>query len=97
MNAGGPVVDLGAINRRNQEKERVPAYTVGTPEFVLEVAVEGTGRISFRDAIDRAAVVLSADGWAIDEVKHCAFAGQDQGGNMLFQLIVRVSDTEAPF
>jgi hypothetical protein len=98
MNGVGPVVDLGAINRRNQEKERVPAYTVGAPEFALQVGVQViNGAISFRDALDRAALVLGADGFTIEEVKHCAFAGQDQNGAAVFQVIVRVSDAKAPF
>jgi len=62
---------------------------------MLQAAVEATGRLGFRDAIDRAAVVLPADGWAVNEVKHCTFAGQDPGGNMLFQLVVVASDTDA--
>lgn len=94
FNGAGPVVDLGAIQRRQQEKAQVPSYSVGSPEFALQVAV---GALSFRDALDRAAVIMDADGFTIEEVKQCAFAGQDQNGAAVFQVIVRVSDTEAPF
>jgi hypothetical protein len=98
INGVRPVVDLGEINRRNQEKERVPTYTVGKPEFALQVGVQVfNGQISFRDALDRAALVLGTDGFTIEEVKHCAFAGQDQNGAAVFQVIVRVSDAEASF
>jgi hypothetical protein len=44
----------------------------------------GNGQISFRDAIDRAALILSADGFSITEVKQCVFVGGDQGGNTIF-------------
>jgi hypothetical protein len=99
MNGTGPVVDLGAIQRRQQEKEKVPTYNLGTPEFALQVVVPMiNGEISFRDATDRAAVLLGTDGFTIEEVKQCAFAGQDQNGTTaVFQVIVRVSDTETPF
>jgi hypothetical protein len=94
----GPVVDLGAIQQRQREKEQVPSYTVGTPEFALQVGVEIiNGTLSFRDALDRAATLLNADGFTIEEVKHCAFAGQDQQGAAVFQVVVRVSETETPF
>jgi hypothetical protein len=88
------VVDLGAINRRNQEKERVPTYTVGAEaEFAMQVGVEPVnGKLSFRQALDRAAVVLGADDFQIEEVKHCGFAGVDPGGNTIFQVVVRVSE-----
>ena len=98
MNGIGPVVDLGEMKRRQQEKEQVPAYSVGSPEFALQVGVPIiNGTLSFRDALDRAATLLDADGFTVEEVKHCAFAGQDQQGNAIFQVLVRVSDTEAPF
>jgi hypothetical protein len=98
-NPVGPVLDLGAIQRRQQEKEKVPTYSLGTPEFALQVVVPMiNAEISFRDAIDRAATLLGADGFTIEEVKQCAFAGQDQNGTTaVFQVIVRVSDTETPF
>jgi hypothetical protein len=35
MNGIGPVVDLGAIQRRQWEKERVPAYTMGNPAVAI--------------------------------------------------------------
>jgi hypothetical protein len=94
MSGVGPVVDLGAINRRNQEREKVPPYAVGTPELVLQVAVNTGGTISFRAAIERGAFILGADGFKIDEVKQCAFAGADQAGNVVFQLVVVASETE---
>jgi hypothetical protein len=94
MNGVGPAVDLGAIKQRQQEKANVPRYSVGSPEFALQV---GVGALSFRDALDRAAVLLDADGFTIEEVKQCAFAGQDQTGAAVFQVIVRVSDTETAF
>jgi len=94
MNGTGPVVDLGEIQRRQQEKAKVPAYSVGSPEFALPVAVE---RMSFRDALDRAAVMLDEDGFTVEQVKQCAFAGIDQNGAAVFQVVVRVSDTEAAF
>jgi hypothetical protein len=94
LNGVGPVVDLGAIKQRQQEKAQVPSYSVGSPEFALQV---GVGALSFRDALDRAAVVLDQDGFTIEEVKHCAFAGQDQTGAAVFQVVVRVSDTEVSF
>jgi hypothetical protein len=98
MNGTGPVVDLGAVQRRQREKEQVPAYTVGTPEFALQVGVQIiNGILSFRDALDRAATLLDADGFTIEEVKHCAFAGQDQQGVAVFQVVVRVAETETPF
>ena len=98
MNGIGPVVDLGRMQRRQQEKAKVPAYSVGSPEFALQVGVEVIdGQLSFRAALDRAATLLDADGFTIEEVKHCAFAGQDQNGATVFQVVVRVSDTEAPF
>ena len=94
----GPVVDLGAIQQRQREKEQVPSYTVGTPEFALQVGVQIiNGILSFRDALDRAATLLDADGFTIEEVKHCAFAGQDQQGAAVFQVVVRVSETGHSF
>ncbi|HJV14239.1 MAG TPA: hypothetical protein VJ625_10135, partial [Propionibacteriaceae bacterium] len=61
----------------------VPAYTVGNPEFALQVAVQSrNGQLSFRDAIDRAAFILGADRFNISEVKQCAFVVGDQGGNV---------------
>jgi hypothetical protein len=97
-NHAGPVVDLGEIQRRQQEKAKVPSYSVGSPEFALPVGVEIiNGQLSFRDALDRAAVIMDADGFTIEEVKHCAFAGQDQTGAAVFQVVVRVADTEAAF
>jgi hypothetical protein len=96
LNGVGQVPDLGAIRQRQREKEQVPPYTVGNPEFALQVAVQApNGQLSFRDALDRAALILGADGWVITEVKQCAFAGGDQGGNAIFQVIVTASDTEA--
>jgi hypothetical protein len=96
LNRAGLVVDLGAIQRRQREKEQVPAYSVGSPEFALQVGVHIVdGRLSFRDALDRAATLLDADGFTIEEVKQCAFAGQDQSGAAVFQVVVRVSQTEA--
>jgi hypothetical protein len=94
MNGMGPVVDLGEVHRRQKEKEQVPRYSVGSPEFALPVGVE---RMSFRDALDRAAVMLDQDGFTIEQVKQCAFMGQDQSGAAVFQVVVRVSDTEVPF
>jgi hypothetical protein len=70
INGIGPVVDLGEMQRRQREKEQVPRYNVGTPEFVLQVGVEiVNGKLSFRDALDRAATLLDADGFTIEEVK----------------------------
>jgi hypothetical protein len=46
----------------------------------------------FRDAIDRAALILGNDGLSITEVKQCAFVGGDQGGNTIFQVIVSVAE-----
>jgi hypothetical protein len=48
-----------------------------------------------RDALDRAALILGADGWTITEMKQCAFAGADQGGNTIFQVIVSVAESKA--
>jgi hypothetical protein len=94
----GPVVDLGEIQRRQQEKAKVPSYSVGSPEFALPVGVEVVNGVpSFRDALDKAATLLDVDGFTIEEVKHCAFAGQDQNGAAVFQVVVRVSDTEVSF
>jgi hypothetical protein len=98
LNGTGPVVDLGAIAQRQREKAQVPSYSVGSPEFALQVGVPiMNGNLSFRDALDRAATLLDADGFTIEEVKHCAFAGQDQTGAAIFQVVVRVSDTETAF
>ena len=94
MNGIGPVVDLGELKRRQEEKQRVPAYSVGSPDFALQVGIPS---LSFRDALDRAATILDGEGFTIEEVKHCAFAGQDQQGSAIFQVVVRVSDTEVPF
>jgi hypothetical protein len=89
----GQVPDLGAIRQRQREKEQVPTYAVGNPEFALQVAVQSAnGRLSFRDALDRAALILGADRFAISEVKQCAFVGRDQGGNAVFQVVVAVSE-----
>jgi hypothetical protein len=94
MNNIGPVLDLGEMKRRQREKEQVPAYSVGSPEFALPV---GTSTLSFPEALDRAASILDQDGFTVEEVKHCAFAGQDQNGNVIFQVVVRVSETETGF
>jgi hypothetical protein len=32
-----------------------------------------------------------------EEVKHCAFAGQDQNGAALLQVVVRISETEKAY
>jgi hypothetical protein len=93
MNGVGPVVDLGEIKRRQEEKQRVPLYRVGSPEFALQVGIPS---LSFRDALDRAATVLDDEGFTIEEVKHCAFMGSGEAG-AVFQVVVRVSDTEAAF
>jgi hypothetical protein len=54
--------------------------------------------ISFRDALDKAATLLDADGFTIEEVKQCAFAGiEGQTGSAVFQVLVRVSYTQARF
>ena len=94
MNGIGSVLDLGEIQRRQKEKEQVPPYNVGSPEFALPV---GTSSLSFREALDRAATILDQDGFTIEEVKHCAFAGQDQNGAVIFQVVVRVSETEKSY
>jgi hypothetical protein len=94
MNGLGPVVDLGEMHRRQKEKEQVPRYSVGSPEFALPV---GTSSLSFREALDRAATILDQDGFTIEEVKQCAFAGQDQNGAVIFQVVVRVSETEKAY
>ena len=100
LNGMGQVPDLGAIRQRQREKEKVPPYSVGTPDFTLQVGVgvgEG-GAISFRDALDKAAILLDGDGFTIEEVKQCAFAGIDpQSGTAVFRVVVRASDTKAPF
>lgn len=98
LNGIGQVPDLGAIRDRQREKEKAPHYSVGSPEFALQVGVQSTsGQLSLRDALNRAAVMLDQDGFTIEQVKQCAFMGQDQSGAAVFQVIVRVSDTEAPF
>jgi hypothetical protein len=96
----GQVPDLGAIRQREREKERVPPNSVGTPDFTLQVGVPvgDGGNISLGDALDKAAVLLDADGFTIEEVKQCAFAGiEPQSGTAIFQVVVRASDTKAPF
>jgi len=94
LNGVGQVSDLGATRQGQREKEQVPPYTVGNPEFARQVAVQSpNGQLSFRDAIDRSAVILGADGWSITEVKQCAFVGGDQAGNMIFQVIVTATET----
>jgi hypothetical protein len=35
---------------------------------------------------------LLADGWSITEVKQCAFVGGDQGGNVIFQVVVTAAE-----
>lgn len=98
MNGVGPVVDLGEIQRRQQEKAKVPAYSVGSPEFALQVLAQPiNGGPSFREALDRAALTLDSDGFTIEEVKQCVFAGQADNGAFVFQVVARVSDTEASF
>jgi hypothetical protein len=95
FNGVGQVPDLGVIRQRQREKEQVPPYTVGNPEFALQVAVQApNGQLSFRAAIDRAALILGVDGWAITEVKQCVFAGADQGGNVIFQVIVTATEND---
>jgi hypothetical protein len=95
LNGVQPVVDLGVIAQRQREKERVPTYSLGSPEFAMTVGIPVfDGLLSFRDALDRAAVMLGNDGFTIEEVKQCAFAGQGQQGEAIFQVIVRVSETE---
>ena len=39
-------------------------------------------------------LLLSADGWAIEEVKHCTFAGMAEGGNGVFQVIVVATEVQ---
>ena len=96
LNGVGQVPDLGAIRQRQREKEQVPAYRVGNPEFAMQVAVQSAnGQLSFRDALDRAALILDTDGFTINEVKQCAFVGGDQGGNAIFQVIVSAAEKEA--
>jgi hypothetical protein len=96
LNGVGQVPDLGAIRQRQREKEQVPAYRVGNPEFAMQVAVQSAnGQLSFRDALDRAALILGGDGFAITEVKQCAFVGGDQGGNAIFQVIVTTEESNA--
>jgi len=81
------------MRQRQREKEQVPPYAVGNPEFAMQVVVQSAnGQISFRDAIDRAALILGNDGFSITEVKQCAFVGGDQGGNTIFQVIVSVAE-----
>jgi hypothetical protein len=93
FNGVGQVPDLGAIRQRQREKEQVPPYTVGNPEFAVQVAVQSpNGQLSLRDALDRAALILGIDGFSITEVKQCAFVGGDQGGNAIFQVIVTASE-----
>ena len=94
LNGAGPVVDLGEIQRRQKEKEQVPSYSVGSPDVALQVGVE---KMSFRDAMDRTALMLDQDGLTIEEFKQCAFAGMGQQGEAIFQIVVRVSDTETPY
>jgi hypothetical protein len=95
-NGASQVPDLGAIRQRQRAKEQVPPYTVGNPEFALQVGVQpANGQISFRDALDRAAIILGADGWSITEVKQCVFAGGDQAGNTIFQVIVIAEEGNA--
>jgi hypothetical protein len=55
----GPVVDRGEIQRRQQEKAKVPAYSVGSLEFALQVLAQPVnGAPSFRHWIR--AFLLSA-------------------------------------
>jgi hypothetical protein len=99
MNGLGPVVDLAEMHRRQKEKEQIPAYSVGTPEFALQVRVDlgSGGTLSFRNALDKVATLLDADGFTVEEFKHCAYAGQDQNGTPIFQVVARVSETERSF
>jgi|tagenome__1003787_1003787.scaffolds.fasta_scaffold20951568_2 hypothetical protein len=98
MNGIGPLVDLGEVQRRQKEKEQVPSYSVGSPDLALQVGLQlNNGQLSFRDALDKAAILLDQDGFTIEEVKHCGFAGMGQQGEAVFQIVVRVSDTETPY
>ena len=90
------MVDLGAIQRRQWEKERVPAYTMGNPAVAIPVAVPPVnGELSVRDAIEQAAAVLGADGLHIDAVRTCGFVGPDQNGNAVFQVVAVVSEVDS--
>jgi hypothetical protein len=40
----------------------------------------------------RACRTVAADGFRIEAVKQCAFVGGDQAGNVMFQVVVRVSE-----
>jgi hypothetical protein len=93
-NGIGPVVDLGEVARRQREKEQVPPYSVGSPEVAMPVGVEC---MSFRDALNKAATMLDADGFTIEEIKQCVFMGQDQTGAVVFQVVARVSETEKAY
>jgi hypothetical protein len=42
---------------------------VGSPDLALQVGVE---RMSFRDAMDRTAILMDQDGLTIEEFKECA-------------------------
>jgi hypothetical protein len=65
------------VHARQQDKERVPTYDPGTPEFAkqVRVALGPNAAPSFTDALDRAAVVLDHDGGAIESVSPCAMLG----------------------
>jgi hypothetical protein len=73
----GTLPDLGAVHARQQDKERVPTYDPGSPEFAKQVRVALGPNVapSFTDALDRAAVVLDHDGGAIESVSQCAMLG----------------------
>jgi hypothetical protein len=47
--------------------------------------------------MDSTAALLDQDGLTIEEFKQCAFACTGQQGEAIFQIVVRVSDTEAAF
>jgi hypothetical protein len=70
--------------------------TVGTPEFAMQVrvALGPNAAPSFTDALDRAALILDNDGWAIESVSQCAMLGMDEQGYGFFQVVVTAKRTE---
>jgi hypothetical protein len=93
MNGNGPIgtiLDLGAHNRRLEEKASTPDYDPGTPQLAFSVVAPLVdGLPSFTEAMDEAARQLGKDGWSIVDVGQCAVAGVNESQGVAgFQVVV---------
>jgi hypothetical protein len=78
------------MRARQQAKAAVLDYDSGTPESAMQVRVAlcPDAAPSFTDVLERAAMILDNDGWAIERVCQRAMLGMDEQGYGFLQVVL---------